>query len=171
MKERKEKQADASGYDLYLVRGCDALPALDDLKEQVPAVTYPVFQQWIVTMQAADPGFLQLELAKTVAETLLQRLQARGASGIVVQAAYRQPKISRAEAQVLAECEIESLRKQYYPTYLFGPVVLYAEQPCSWTYASASKQLIEEGYIPGALFADVDKLDGHIWTPEEVAEG
>ena len=51
--------------------------------------------------------------------------------------------------------------------YVFKPTRYAREiEPC-WMFCAVSDQLIEEGYIPGAVFACVDKTDGHIWSDEE----
>ena len=80
-------------YDLYLMRGCRRLPSFDHLERDIPAVTYPAFQQWIVTKQPTHLGFLHLDLDREHAETLLRCLQATGARGSVIKAVYRHPKI------------------------------------------------------------------------------
>ena len=36
-----------------------------------------------------------------------------------------------------------------------------------WIYVSGSQNMIDDGIIPGAFFAVVDKTDGHIWTRSE----
>lgn len=155
-------------YDLYLGRGCDSSPALADLEAQIPMVGYAAFQQWITTRQSAHLGFLQLDLPQSLGTMLLQRLQGAGARGKIINAAYRRPHISREHAWPLAEREIARLQAQYYPSYTFGPVIFYYGHPMTWTFTASSQQLIDEGFIPGALFADVDKLDGHIWQEEEI---
>src|SRR5262245_49214650 len=106
-------------YDLYLSRGCDTLPNLSDLAQQVSVVTYPVFQQWIVQDGAKEPGFLHLDLAKPVASELLERLQAAGAIGSVVKAAYRQPKVTFADVYSIAEHVLEKLQAKLFPGYSF----------------------------------------------------
>jgi hypothetical protein len=51
--------------------------------------------------------------------------------------------------------------------YDFGPVKFRRENDRFWVFSAASEQLIEEGYVPGAVYACVDKVDGHIWSIEE----
>jgi hypothetical protein len=154
-------------YDLYLSEGCDTLPDLSHLAQQVPAITYSVFQEWIVKDLVDGLGFLHLDLTKAVAKDLLSCLQAAGASGAVVKATYRQPKLTFAEAYLIADCALEELQAKYFPDHTFKPVTYYGERHETWTFVSASQQLIAQGYIPGALFADVDKIDGHVWQQEE----
>ena len=36
------------------------------------------------------------------------------------------------------------------------------------TFCTGAKEWKDLGLIPGALFASVDKLDGHIWSDEEM---
>ncbi len=42
------------------------------------------------------------------------------------------------------------------------------EQSVCWTFGAVSEQLVKEGRIPGALYAGVDKLDGHIWKQTDL---
>ncbi len=73
------------------------------------------------------------------------------------------------EALAIARREIagvinnsERLRK-----YEFKPVRYRRETDRYWVFSAASEQLIEEGYVPGAVSACVDKVDGHIWSVKE----
>lgn len=77
--------------------------------------------------------------------------------------------INLQEALEIAEHEIQQ-RIETAPElagYEFGTVRLRRENPAFWVFSAGSEQLIEEGYIPGAIFACVDKTDGHLWTREE----
>ncbi len=154
-------------YDVYLSRGCDTLPDLRHLVQQVPAVTSPVFQEWILKDMADGLGFLHFNLTKAVAMDLLSRLQAAGASGAMVKAAYRQPKLTFADAYLIAASALEELQARHFPDHTFKPVTYRGERYETWTFACASEQLMAQGFIPGALFADVDKIDGHVWQQEE----
>jgi hypothetical protein len=51
--------------------------------------------------------------------------------------------------------------------YEFNAVKYRREDDRYWVFSAASERLIEEGYVPGAVFACVDKADGHIWSDEE----
>src|SRR5689334_21057191 len=110
-------------YDLYITQACDYLPEFSDLAQQTPVVTYEAFQQWIVTKKFGGLGFLHLQLEKSLAEQLLQRLKSAGARGAVFKAAYRQPKLTFEEAHRIAEQAILGQQKQHYPSHSFGPVV------------------------------------------------
>ena len=49
----------------------------------------------------------------------------------------------------------------------FSPVELNGETESFWIYVSGSEAMIDDGIIPGAFFAVIDKTDGHIWTRSE----
>jgi len=157
-------------YDLYLRQGCNCLPDFRDLDHEVSFVTYPTFQQWIVQQTPTVLGFLQVSLTEPVARALLQRLRSGGAVGFIIKDGYRQPKVSLANAYRLADQELTRRQEQKFPGYTFKPVAFHQERPQTWRFVCACPPLIEEGYIPGALFADVDKIDGHIWQQEEYQE-
>jgi hypothetical protein len=77
--------------------------------------------------------------------------------------------ISIKEALPIAEKHIADVvcGSERLKAYQFGPVYLRWETERYWVFSSASEQLIEEGYVPGAISACVDKADGHIWSIEE----
>lgn len=52
--------------------------------------------------------------------------------------------------------------------FCFGDVGFLRENEMMWTFAAGSEQLIEQGYVPGAVIVSVDKNDGHIWSREEM---
>lgn len=49
----------------------------------------------------------------------------------------------------------------------FSPVELHEESEAFWTFVSGSDAMFNDGYVPGAFFAVVDKTDGHLWTRSE----
>lgn len=54
--------------------------------------------------------------------------------------------------------------------YRFNPVRLYNDYSHCWVFAAGSEDMAKDGYAPAAVFAYVDKRDGHIWEePEKVA--
>jgi hypothetical protein len=153
-------------YDVYLFIGCRTQPVLDDLVQQVPMLADPVLQKRIL-QRSPGPGFLNLDLASGVATTLMQRLKSREANGYVVLSAYRQPRINAEQAASIAKRVIAELHTARVPDHTLGPVNLVREEPVCWTFGATSKEWVKEGRIPGMLFASVDKLDGHVWQPEE----
>lgn len=75
-------------------------------------------------------------------------------------------------AQQIAE---ENIRRRISQSeklaaYQFAPAVLESDGEYFWTFASGSEQLQQEGVVPGALHACVDKVDGHVWTNQEMEE-
>lgn len=55
-------------------------------------------------------------------------------------------------------------------SYRFHPVRLYNDSSRCWVFAAGSEDMADDGYAPAAVFAYVDKRDGHIWEePEKVA--
>lgn len=153
--------------DIYLFYGCPELPDLSDLASNFPELTDVAVRD---RMTKRSPGFLGLDLPADVAATVLQRVQTTQARGLVVSAEYRQPKISIEIALPIAERAISQLRAKHAPGIAFSPVQYTRKHAMWWTFSAASDELIEQGYIPGALFASVDKLDGHIWQPEEMEQ-
>jgi hypothetical protein len=153
-------------YDLYLFMGCRTLPELDDVVQTVPTLTDPTVQKRIL-QRSPGPGFLQLDLTHDVAITLLQLLKTRKANGYIIPSAYRQPGIAVGQAESIAKRVITELHATRIPDHTLGPVHLVREEPVAWTFGAASEEWVKEGRIPGMLFASVDKLDGHVWQPEE----
>ena len=74
---------------------------------------------------------------------------------------------TREQAEAIAKRVIAKLHATRIPDHTLGPVHLVREEPVAWTFGAASEEWVKEGRIPGMLFASVDKLDGHIWQPED----
>lgn len=153
-------------YDVYLTSGCATPPDLDDLVEQIPELHTTSLQARLSSWRPG--GFLGLDLAEHVAHGLLERLQRAHARGFVAPAAYRTPAVSREEAFPLGKQYIDRVIASRFPTVTFAPVAYLRESARWWTFFAGSPQLQSEGLIPGAVFASIDKLDGHVWTPEEM---
>lgn len=81
-------------------------------------------------------------------------------------------KIQITQAQEIAAQELRRVvaDSPQLKDYVFGELYLRREEPLFWTFGSASEQLMDEGYAPGALFVSIDKRDGHIWSDEEVTQ-
>lgn len=153
-----------STYDIYLTRGADQLPKLDNLLTEAPVLQEPDLPQ---RMLQHSTNVLKVALPENKAIELLQRLQAEGAKGSLLPSAYRQPRISAEQAVPIAEKAIAEIQAKRRPNDTPGTVRFLREQPTCWTFGAVSEQLIREGRIPGLFYASVDKLDGHIWKPEE----
>ncbi len=74
-----------------------------------------------------------------------------------------------AEALPIAERYIAEIiaRSERLRKYEFGPVRFRREADGYWVFSAGSRQLQEEGRVPGAVSACVDKVDGHVWSLEE----
>ncbi len=79
----------------------------------------------------------------------------------------RHPTIN--DALAVAEREILGIIKnaEELQGYEFGPVKFRRENERFWVFSAGSGQLFEEGYVPGAVYACIDKIDGHVWSLEE----
>jgi hypothetical protein len=78
-------------------------------------------------------------------------------------------KITLEQASQIADSEIQRILRTApeLQGYRFSPTRFARENDSYWVFGAASEQLIEEGYIPGAVFACVDKKDGHLWNDAE----
>ena len=76
------------------------------------------------------------------------------------------------EALQLADLYIKEriLASEFLSRYEFGELGLRSENERFWTFVRGSDQLFDEGYVPGAVYACVDKVDGHIWSDDEVEQ-
>jgi|GEM_PF-2489922 hypothetical protein len=153
-------------YDIYLYCRSTGLHALKRIAIAYHSLMTPTVQY---KMRQEHPGFLGLNISEALAKTLLARLRETGADGEVIAAAYHEPLISVDEAAVFAERYIERRRQERFPAYDFEPARHWrqGDRPRWWGFFAPSPKLQDEGHIPGAIFASVDKLDGHIWTYEE----
>ncbi|MGH9832318.1 MAG: hypothetical protein ACREBD_06305 [Blastocatellia bacterium] len=79
-------------------------------------------------------------------------------------------KLTVEEARLIAEQEFNRIlaTSVELQQYHFDPVMYCRETDLFWTFVAGSEELIELGYVPGAIHISVDKLDGHVWTPEEM---
>lgn len=150
-------------YDIYLNKGC-ASTRLAELQKHVPHIP----QQTWLKIQERHPGFLEVDLHQSDAISLMKALRRAGARGRIVPTAYREPRLSIEEALRIAVNSISIQEKERFPGYSFNEVKLIHDDVMWWVFSSVSEKLVEEGFIPGALHAYVDKIDGHIWGPEEL---
>lgn len=73
------------------------------------------------------------------------------------------------DALQIAEREISEVIRssERLRRYEFEQVKLREEYDRFWVFSAGSKQLMDEGRVPGAVSACVDKVDGHIWSIKE----
>lgn len=74
--------------------------------------------------------------------------------------------LNKNQALEIAEKTIHKLQKESDYND-FSPIECNGETESFWIFGSGSQAMIDDGIIPGAFFAVVDKTDGHIWTRAE----
>ncbi len=155
-------------YDVYLLAGATALPDLGDLVFRFPLLGTASTQR-LLLQRTEMPGYLGLDLPFTDAVALLARLRTQGAAGQVAPSAYRQPRISVDDALLLAQPVLMQREAGRFARYQFGPVMVWREDVRWWVIGAVSEQLLNEGHIPGGVSTAVDKIDGHIWTLDDMS--
>ena len=123
-----------------------------------------------MTASPHHPGFLGLDLPEPLAKALYRRLQSTRAVGVWLLSGYRQPRVQKEQAAVLAEQAIAELARKHferYPDDTLSAVYFVGERPEVWVFGYTSEQLVAKNIIPGGPRVGVDKLDGHIWTRED----
>lgn len=151
-------------YDIYLFAGCHQQPTPQEFGEDEALVAALLAA---ADLMAERPGFLHLDLSDSVALRVRDQLRQYGARGWVLPSAYRTPRITKEQAYPIAAAEIAALQATYAAQYTFDPVRFKHDDPMRWVFMSLSPELVAEGRAPGALHAEVDKVDGHIWQDGE----
>lgn len=147
-------------FDIYVAPTPHTLTATDDLTGYVYLLT-PVATARLFSKQS---GFLGLNLHVESAVELFKRLYSLGVWGDVVPINYRQPKITVQAARQLAEKAIKNECALNFPNITFEPVEFHIERAMTYTFCAGSEELHRLGlWEPDAVFASVDKVDGHIW--------
>ncbi len=152
-------------FDIYLYVGCANPPAPGE-EIPLPLREPSVF---VRVMRWESRGFLGLDLLRPEVATIRKWFKEHHASVLLVPVAYRQPRVTVEEAYPIAEQFRRQKQSRRYPTLTWGPIVraAHAGEACAWAFFSGSDELQRQGYVPGGLFACVDKLDGHVWTDED----
>ncbi len=154
-------------YDLFLRRGSQTLPNLDDLAGKIPSLRDPILLKRIV-QHPSGPGFLGLDLPYDVALSLQQCLKTTGAEGFRLPAAYRSPRLTIEQAQAIAQADIDEQKQKYDPNEILLPIEFLGEREVCWEFRGTTARLDGEGQEGYGLYAQVDKVDGHIWTSDEM---
>ena len=76
------------------------------------------------------------------------------------------------EALPIAERHIKAqiAGSAFLARHQFGTVGLQSENERFWTFVCGSAQLFEQGIVPGAVYACVDKADGRVWSEEKIEQ-
>lgn len=157
----------ATHYDVYLAIGCENPPDLSGLEGQIAALADTAMRASLLK-RSPGPGFLGLAVEELAARGLFARLQAAGAHGEVLDAAYRQPRVTRDAARAIAERDLPPRAAAAFPGYPFNDVTLRREEPRWYLFSMISPRLVSEFHVPGGVLAYVDKLDGHVWSRDEL---
>lgn len=80
---------------------------------------------------------------------------------------YRRPRLSEVDALEVAARDIKRRIMEYPSELEFEAARLRTQDLMRFTFIAVCTQWIAEGRLPGGLTCSVDKVDGHIWTPEE----
>jgi hypothetical protein len=149
--------------DIYLIAGCKQSP-------KGGALSSGASQSALLTRLFEErPGFLGMSLNAKDAAAALAQLKESGARGMVVAADYRHGGLKMEDALPLAEAHLARQITQHFPHVPFEAIRFVREEALWWTFCRPSEALIEQGYVPGALYAAIDKLDGHVWDDNEQA--
>ena len=54
--------------------------------------------------------------------------------------------------------------------YHFDPVEFRSEYERCWVFIARSEDMAADGYTPAAIFAYIDKQDGHSWSEAELID-
>ena len=116
---------------------------------------------FVRVMRWESRGFLGLDLLRPEVATIRKWFKEHHASVLLVPVAYRQPRVTVEEAYPIAEQFLRQKQSRRYSTLTWGPIVraAHAGEACAWAFFSGSHELQRQGYVPGGLFACVDKLE------------
>jgi hypothetical protein len=152
-------------FDIYSHYGYSSNHDFSYLVNLIPDLNIEKTIPLLMTDKQAFLGLsLSLDIAKHVLK-FLNDLEPKRSHGRIIPIRYRdeKPKFTPETAYPIAENEMKK-RQSKYPQITFGPLTYGLE---CFAFFSAGKEWQESGVIPGALFLNVDKLDGHVWEDHE----
>jgi hypothetical protein len=151
-------------YDIFVNQGCTSPPDLHDLREVLTAdATSGLSKKALLR----HPGFLGIDATLEVAHVILGHIESAGGRGLIVPSRYRQPTITVSEAFPIAQHAVLEKISSLYPNVGFGPVKFLRIEAMFFVFGASSEELAERDIVPGAVFASVDKVDGHVWGYDE----
>jgi hypothetical protein len=158
-------------YDIYIFNKLENTFELNKVRSFFPDILDAELSENLT--KYSHPRFLGIDQPQAIAMKLFSELNAIGLRGRVVKSAYRKPVLTVEQALLTAEnkcSEIIDERNKIKPPVIFSQTVFSREDAMWWTFASVSDELIEQGFVPGAVQVSVDKLDGHIWSADETEQ-
>ncbi|HEU4327338.1 MAG TPA: hypothetical protein VFS21_29645 [Roseiflexaceae bacterium] len=153
-------------YDIYLFSGCNSIPEMEEIQRILPDVDIDFL---ISRIQMPSPGFLGVKLDKERAILFLKTIETYLAQGIYLPYSYSTPLLDDNKALVVGNNELQKLEIES-PQLHFYPPRVHSSYPLWFKVVIGCKEWIEDGFIPGAVVLFVDKIDGHIWTNEQIDE-
>jgi hypothetical protein len=176
-------------YDLYLYEGCLRLPQPEDLQGRLESkneavrmftttLLNPVCREQLLMPEIAPglfrrkhPGFLGLNLPETTAEAICEQFLMLFIRGRIISSRYRDPQVTIEHAKQIAQKHFgSSFTDRHGDIYIYGPIthtLSREETPMAWKFIAPLPELQAQGFLPGASFVSVDRLDGHIWSHQE----
>lgn len=160
-------------YDIWLTLGARALPDFGPLAATIPDLATPAVHARILDCHPGffgrNAGFLHLDVPLAHAQQVMACLRTVAVQGYIVPVIYRDPPVSRDQAQRSAEAVIAQRLATHPDKATFGPVVVDArhEHAFAWAFGSGSEVLQDRGAIPGAVLASIHKLDGRVLDGDE----
>lgn len=153
-------------YDLYLSAGCHSTI---DIRKFAFSSSPELISDLDVLVSKEHPEFLSLSLDWKTAHELMLQLKLCGARGLVIETKYREPVVTLEQATRIAEEALAKMRKSH-PNVQFEPVKFLRGQhhPMWWTFGCVGQEWVKAGVIPGMLSASVDKVDGRIWSQDDM---
>ena len=146
-------------FDVEIVRLCPSDPGRE-AREILGSIGADHFWR--------EPGFLGADLSLDDAMRLNDIIGRAGGAGLVVPSEYREPLVSLDAARQVAAQRYQEIRVERGD--IFGPLEDGREQSMWWRFFAENRPAQAEGREPGCIYIDVDKIDGHVKTQEDVSE-
>lgn len=116
----------------------------------------------------ATGEFQGLTLDLTEALRKRDELSSAGRRLLVVPVHYRDSSIREEQARQVAEAELRGRGKAYHVDLASNPIRLISAHPMGFIFELSSPLLGAEERIPGSLRCMIDRVDGHVWGPDEM---
>lgn len=116
-------------------------------------------------------GFFGMNISLSKAQGIAKMLRSVGAYVQIVPSDYRIPKITQQEAAKTALSELKRIQTENPVEEMSELFEQKHHEPMWWCFRSdLRREQHDEGRIPGCVFLNVDKLDGHIRSNSEFEE-
>ena len=136
-------------------------------------VVIPFRNEQLAANASIDPepfrkrGWVGMDADYEEARKLLEELRKLQVNAYIVETRYKHPRVPLHEARAIAE-------KKYNKLVASGrnlePLEAGYDDIMWWSFRMEDIDAVAKGYIPGVVVISVDKLDGHLRTPEEYKE-